>query len=242
MHHFPFLVLFVAIACSLSSTSSVKAGVLEDNRIALHDLAKISVIVEDIDKDSEKCELRSTTFESDTINLLIPAGLGIDQDALPYLYININTLYLDLWDGCVSSFRVEVRNIVDYPDYRNQEKRRGVVVLFRTGGILSSARNMHGDRTRKAVKDGVSEFLAEWRIANADTGLVRPSSSEDDVSAPLAQLRIAQERLRSLGLYTGSVDGKYGPGTRKAVLAYQNIAGLTPTGLLDVETIEHLLP
>lgn len=45
-----------------------------------------------------------------------------------------------------------------------------------------------------------------------------------------------QGRLCNLGYYQGEIDGCYGPATRGAVVAFQNSAGLTSTGVADDET------
>ena len=45
-----------------------------------------------------------------------------------------------------------------------------------------------------------------------------------------------QTRLKALGYYTGSVDGKYGSGTAKAVTAFQKKNGIAQTGTADSMT------
>lgn len=50
----------------------------------------------------------------------------------------------------------------------------------------------------------------------------------------------AQEALRRLGYYRGSIDGQSGPGTRAALRTYQVDRGLAVTGRLDEETFSAL--
>jgi len=45
-----------------------------------------------------------------------------------------------------------------------------------------------------------------------------------------------QERLRDLGYYTDAVDGQFGPGTRDAVIAFQQKNGLEADGYAGEET------
>ena len=45
-----------------------------------------------------------------------------------------------------------------------------------------------------------------------------------------------QERLQALGYYEGEVDGQFGPGTREAVVAFQERNGLDPDGYAGEET------
>ena len=45
-----------------------------------------------------------------------------------------------------------------------------------------------------------------------------------------------QERLQQLGYYQGTLDGEFGPGTREAVVAFQQKNGLAADGLAGEET------
>jgi len=42
-----------------------------------------------------------------------------------------------------------------------------------------------------------------------------------------------QQRLKDAGCYTGAVDGLYGPQTRRAIIAWQKIAGVPETGIVS---------
>lgn len=53
-------------------------------------------------------------------------------------------------------------------------------------------------------------------------------------------VKTAQERLKALKLYNGSIDGISGKGTTKAIVGFQKQAGLTETGKLDITTIKLL--
>ena len=46
-----------------------------------------------------------------------------------------------------------------------------------------------------------------------------------------------QTQLKKLGYYTGSVDGKFGAGTKRAVIAFQSANSLTPDGLAGTQTL-----
>ena len=54
-------------------------------------------------------------------------------------------------------------------------------------------------------------------------------------------LRRTQEKLKNLGFYTGKADGKFGPGTKKALEAFQKKRGLAVTGLPDQATLLALM-
>jgi peptidoglycan hydrolase-like protein with peptidoglycan-binding domain len=53
-------------------------------------------------------------------------------------------------------------------------------------------------------------------------------------------VRSAQQVLKDKGLYSGSVDGIYGPLTRKAVRSYQQQQNLTADGRLGPQTLSSL--
>lgn len=52
-----------------------------------------------------------------------------------------------------------------------------------------------------------------------------------------ASVRTIQERLRSLGFYTGGVDGVWGQSTQNAIQQFQQNRGLQPNGQLNTATV-----
>ena len=50
------------------------------------------------------------------------------------------------------------------------------------------------------------------------------------------QIESHQRILKELGLYTGSIDGLNGPGTQRAIKAFQNKAGLVADGVVGAKT------
>lgn len=50
----------------------------------------------------------------------------------------------------------------------------------------------------------------------------------------------AQSILARSGFYRSGIDGVYGPGMQSALVAYQSRAGLSPNGLLDMDTLAAL--
>jgi hypothetical protein len=53
-------------------------------------------------------------------------------------------------------------------------------------------------------------------------------------------LKKAQEKLKAAGLYASGADGSPGPGTQKAILAWQQARSLPVSGLLDAATVRSL--
>jgi rare lipoprotein A len=56
------------------------------------------------------------------------------------------------------------------------------------------------------------------------------------------EIKQAQESLKTEGFSPGSIDGRLGPHTRRAIRAYQARAGLPQTGVLDAATFQRLAP
>ena len=54
------------------------------------------------------------------------------------------------------------------------------------------------------------------------------------------EVRQIQRKLRSLGFYTGSVDGIFGSGTKKAVIAFQKSCGIKADGIAGPTTLLYL--
>lgn len=54
------------------------------------------------------------------------------------------------------------------------------------------------------------------------------------------EVRNIQKKLKSLGYYTGSVDGIYGVNTRNAVIKFQKNCGLTADGIAGPKTLLYL--
>ena len=54
------------------------------------------------------------------------------------------------------------------------------------------------------------------------------------------ELKTLQTKLKRWGYYTGSIDGVFGSGTKKAVIAFQKKNGLTPDGIVGPATLKAL--
>jgi hypothetical protein len=60
--------------------------------------------------------------------------------------------------------------------------------------------------------------------------LSAPGEAAGSVADQAARIEAAQKMLAALGYYHGAADGKMGPATRAAVIAYQKSHGLQATG------------
>jgi murein L,D-transpeptidase YcbB/YkuD len=73
----------------------------------------------------------------------------------------------------------------------------------------------------------------------------QPAASIDDASnTQIIRVKVGVEKiqraLKSAGVYTGTVDGKLGPGTKEAIIEFQKGHGLKADGVLGHRTWEAL--
>ncbi|MCH5198680.1 MAG: spore cortex-lytic enzyme [Oscillospiraceae bacterium] len=103
-------------------------------------------------------------------------------------------------------------------------------------------------KTKGSIKRLTSFFLAAIFLAlSILTMNVRQNNASPDVSQALSQfgssgeeVRQIQKKLKSLGYYTGTVDGIFGSQTRTAVKAFQRACGLTVDGIAGPKTLLYL--
>ena len=83
-------------------------------------------------------------------------------------------------------------------------------------------------------------------VTNPPVQTARPTNTPAPTSLALRNgstgtaVKTLQDRLKRLGYYTGSVDGKYGDGTEDAVRAFQKANGLNADGIAGTNTISKL--
>ena len=66
------------------------------------------------------------------------------------------------------------------------------------------------------------------------------SAAKADASVPTEQNRKVQQLLKNAGFYSGKVDGKIGPASKKAIEAFQKSSGLKPDGKVGPKTLAAL--
>ena len=87
-----------------------------------------------------------------------------------------------------------------------------------------------------AVGKGVvytAQAAVEERVEAVGTAVLRQGATGSEVKE-------VQRRLRLWGYYSGSVDGVFGAGTKKAVIAFQKKNGLTADGVVGKSTYKAL--
>jgi peptidoglycan hydrolase-like protein with peptidoglycan-binding domain len=86
---------------------------------------------------------------------------------------------------------------------------------------------------REAELDRAKALLGDPGVAHGDREIVDRGDFSDEV-------RLLQRLLVDRGFLTGTVDGKFGHGTYRALVAFKSRVGLEPLGYADAATLEAL--
>ena len=97
----------------------------------------------------------------------------------------------------------------------------GALTLALSAGMAAGATAYAVTRTYDA-----SDTALELSV---ETAVLRQGSKGGEVKE-------VQRRLKQWGYYTGAVDGVFGAGTKKAVIAFQKKNGLTADGIVGKST------
>jgi hypothetical protein len=88
--------------------------------------------------------------------------------------------------------------------------------------------------------EAMVEALLPRRI-KSESDLVKIEHGGQRTALYRETLRRVQRHLKDQGFYKGTVDGLYGPGTRKAILGFQRQEGIAESGIPDPLTLYHML-
>lgn len=104
---------------------------------------------------------------------------------------------------------------------------------------------MDDKRNKKSIKKLIIQIFAIILVNVLVISAI--AYSRDNTAQTLSQIgsrgqevREVQQKLRELGLYSGSVDGVYGTATQKAVRQFQKNCGLTVDGVAGPKTLLYL--
>ena len=106
----------------------------------------------------------------------------------------------------------------------------GVIAFQRRA--VSYADGVAGPETLKAL------YSSSASKTSSPSGIIGISLREG--SSEKAAVRLLQQKLKSLGYYTGSVDGAFGSGTTEAVKAFQRANKITADGVAGGGTLNRL--
>jgi len=139
------------------------------------------------------------------------------------------------WSGTVSASSLNLR--------KSASGDSKVVKVLKEGAkveVLSTTGSWY-----KIKAGGTTGYVSKKYIKKASSsGSGKSSSSSSSGTCSVgdsgAAVKAVQKKLKSLGYYSGSVDGDYGSGTKKAVLAFQKANGLKQTGNVNSSTLSKL--
>ncbi len=90
---------------------------------------------------------------------------------------------------------------------------------------------LQAEQTRREIEE--QRLYEEWKRQRTGGATPATTASGDDVLA-------AQRLLRGLGYYNGPLDGRYGPQTRNAVIAFERAQGMDVTGNISPALLQRL--
>ncbi|MCB1517688.1 MAG: peptidoglycan-binding protein [Hyphomicrobiaceae bacterium] len=94
-------------------------------------------------------------------------------------------------------------------------------------------------QVRPSTRPAVQELPAA--VPATPQPIMAPATTNTGEKVTNQMLADAQRKLQQLGLFTGDVDGFYGPKTAEAIRAFEIQAGLPPKGALDLSVISTIL-
>ena len=102
-----------------------------------------------------------------------------------------------------------------------------------------------GDATRIAapIPPTPADPAPETRNADVETTGSAPQPTISVPDAPVGNTEVfaVQRRLFELGMFTGTVDGYYGPRTAEAIREFERRNGMTPQGALNADVVQAIL-
>jgi len=139
----------------------------------------------------------------------------------------------------------ETRRARPSSDARSLRTRRGAIaaavgaailllIVLAAAGVFSGG---GGQATATATTAPTTASTPTQRTAPAATA---PGTTLKPGAAG-AQVKALQRSLQALGYPAGKIDGQYGPGTKKALAAFQQAHGLTADGVLGPKSLAALV-
>ncbi|MBQ9252028.1 MAG: peptidoglycan-binding protein [Clostridia bacterium] len=120
-------------------------------------------------------------------------------------------------------------------DYGSGTKK--AVIAFQKANGLKQTGNVNSATLEKLNSGGSSSSSKSSSSSSSSSASAGDPCSPGDKGAAV---KAVQKKLKSLGYYTGSVDGDYGNGTKTAVKAFQKANGLTVNGVANSKTISKM--
>lgn len=101
-------------------------------------------------------------------------------------------------------------------------------------------KNLEEDNTEKLLPLHLPESPKDTRSKEELQKIMGPQNKEIKEEIPKDKTKQVQFALKKAGFYKGTVNGKIGPQTRRAIIAFQRAKGLKPDGVIGPKTWKEL--
>lgn len=108
------------------------------------------------------------------------------------------------------------------------QKSRGLTADGKAGNITLSL--LYSEVDGNTSSSGSADSAGDSEANSTNPNTLKYGSTGSRVTE-------LQTNLKTLGYYTGTLDGKFGAGTKRAVVAFQSANNLTPDGLAGAQTL-----
>lgn len=118
-----------------------------------------------------------------------------------------------------------------------------VLVASIGGGAAVWANDDHPTTATTTTTSGLADAqkpTATTVDPNAPESVASTTTTAPPAGLSTEEIKAAQQRLSDLGYWVGSVDGKSGQSTQQALMAFQKVQGLAPSGKADSATLSAL--
>ncbi len=145
---------------------------------------------------------------------------------------------LACWTGTVTASSLNMRKEASSDSKVLKSLKKGTTV-----DVLSTSGSFYKVKAGKTTGYVSKKYIKKGSSSESGSSSKNKSSSSDgtcSVGDKGVAVKAVQNKLKSLGYYSGEVDGDYGSGTKKAVIAFQKAKGLKKTGNVNSATLEKL--
>ncbi len=143
------------------------------------------------------------------------------------------------WNGVVTASSLNMR--------RSNNADAKVLKVLKYGSsveVISTAGGWYKVRVNGTTGYVSKNYIKKGSSSSSSSGSSKQEGSQSlgtcSVGDSGGRVKAVQERLKKLGYYSGSIDGDYGKGTKKAVIAFQKSKGLKQTGNVNSATLNAL--
>jgi hypothetical protein len=156
--------ILVAITYLLMLSFQCEAQTLNH---ALRGLAKINVLVEDLDDEDIKCGLTNDLIRDAVLYPTNSAKIRVTNEHVSeWLYVNTLSFFSEAAQYCVTTVVMEARSLEEEMLTFSRRKVHSEIVLWRDGRLASSNRSGHARLVAEGIEQLAKKFVTDWRVDN----------------------------------------------------------------------------